>query len=204
MPIGDAYATAAEYRARIDKSDNADDADILEALKGVARFIDRQCGRHFTQSAADQVRYFDGNGRAKLYVDDIVTLTAAAVDTGLDGTYAQAVTVASNVLLSPYNAAEISEPFTAVELAPYGTNNELSAWTRGPKTVKLTATWGWPAVPDAIREANVFLARVVLDFEKAGPALQTQSIDQAETLIADHPIMKRIVDKYARVIMEFI
>src|SRR3990167_2043900 len=84
MAIGDAYSTAADYRARVTKTDTGDDALILALLTGVSRLIDRECERHFTKDASAAARLFPGNGWSRLTGQDIASLTGLVVKVDLD------------------------------------------------------------------------------------------------------------------------
>ena len=178
MALLDAYATAAEYRARSNKTGTADDAEILAQLTAVSRWIESYCGRIFNQSSASVVRYFDGQGYSDLAIDDLTTLANVDVDDDDDGTYEIAVTL-TNVHSLPSNAAERGEPYTSLELVRYPSNSQLSRFPRGRRSVKITGTWGWPAVPNAVKEATILLARELRDLQEAGPTLTLSSIDTA-------------------------
>src|SRR3990167_8868516 len=133
MAIGDAYSTAADYRARVTKTDTGDDALILALLTGVSRLIDRECERHFTKDAAAVVRLFHGNGCARLPVDDIASPTGLIVKVDLDGDYAftgadETLTIGTHFWTNPPNADKEAEaaPWTELEVVP--DNAVLSIW----------------------------------------------------------------------------
>lgn len=176
MALADAYATFDEYRAHTGlRSDG--DQDTYEALLVTAsRMIERWTERVFNQSAAGVARYFDGNGRAEMYIDDLATLTAVDLDTTGDGSYAVSVDPAA-VLLRPRNAAELGEPYTSVELVP-ARGAPLSAWPSRPAAVRITGTWGYAAVPGAIRDATILIARQLRDLQQSGLTLTVEVADQ--------------------------
>jgi len=146
------YATLAELKAARRITDTADDAALQQALTAASRAIDRRCGRVFGLDADASARVFRPWGRVvsdpdgeRLMVDDIGNATGLVVEVG-DGTTWTAVT---DYELLPDNAAARGEPVTGL-LRPYGT------W--GCQRVRVTARWGWPAVPDEIRQAALLLA----------------------------------------------
>lgn len=175
MAWDSAYATALEYRNRIDKSITADDTAILAGLTAISRHIENVLDRRFNQTSAGVARYFDAgqpmsddDPRARylvtprvydnsaIKIDDIVTMTELASDTDGNGTY-ETVAGASDTFLRPYNAAESGKPYTSIALAP------LAAVSVGgyAKAVRITGTWGWPAVPADIKEATIQLTAIL-------------------------------------------
>ena len=92
MAVTDAYASAATYRALIDKSDTGEDAEILTDLTAVSRWMERKLGRFFTTDASAVKRVYQStpysNQPKSLFIDDLVTVTAIKADTDDDGTFA--------------------------------------------------------------------------------------------------------------------
>ncbi len=178
MALLDSYADATAYKAALKGTSSDDDAVIDDRLDAIARLIDAElvlpAGTFNADSAA--VRYFDGNGEDILMVDPYAELTLVEVDTTIDGTFDQTVT-ASNREDRPYNVAARSEPFTEIRLLLFAANTELAKWTKGLKTVKITADWGWPAVPELIRDLNIALAHDLWDLMRAGSTLTLAQID---------------------------
>jgi hypothetical protein len=190
------YATAEEYRARVEKAATGEDTEIDAQLEGVSRFIEREAGRVFNQSDPDTVRYFDGNGGVHVYVDDVVTLTALEVDIDASGSWETAVASAS-LLLKPYHASEIGQPYTCIELAPWQTT--ISRFPARPKAIKVTGVWGWPAVPGGIKEGVIGITRQLRDLHKAGFTATLESVDM---LVRQSPqasfLLRDILREYRR------
>lgn len=142
------YATVAELKTRLGISDATDDTVLGMVLDGVSRQIDNHCRRQFFQSDAGTVRYFTAMMADECLIDDISTLTELATDEDGDRTYS-ATWAATDYDLWPYNAAERSEPYTALQAAVDGDYS----FPRYRKGVKIIGTWGWPAVPAPVIEA---------------------------------------------------
>ena len=188
MALADAYATAAEYRARTNKSDTTDDAELDELLTGVSRWIERYCNRVFNLSASE-ARDFDGSGERWLYVDDVVSITVVAVDEVLDDAYSKSVT-ASNVVGRPRNADNIGEPYTALWLSDRSVNTELYSWPQGEGNIRVTGVYGWPdAPPNSVREACALIAHEVRDLQESGIAATLQNIDSQVAIAPRIPKM---------------
>ena len=148
------YVTLAELKKlrRIAASDTADDESLQQAVDAANRAIDSRCGRTFGLDTDPTVRVFRPRGRVvsdpdgeRLLVDDIGDPGGLAVEVG-DGTAWSAV---GDYETLPDNALARGEPVTGL-LRPCGT------WAC--QRVRVTTRWGWPAVPDEIRQAALLLA----------------------------------------------
>ena len=181
MAWASAYCTATEYRYRTGDNSSGADTELDAILLRASRIVEQRLGRVFNQSAASQARYYEGAGpeswdpygdrSRKLPIDDLVTLDASgiAVDLAGDGLYSTTFSVSAWAVLSPYNAAlqPEAEPYTHIELMRVGSPT-LSYWPRRPRIVKVTGTWGWPAVPGAIKELTADIAHRIKQAHVAG------------------------------------
>jgi hypothetical protein len=152
MAITNGYCTLAEFKAwnTIDTTNATDDTVIEDIIESVSREIDGICGRVFYVTSAT-ARYFqaDSGGTDLLFVDDISASTSFTIvsDDDGDGVY-ENTWASTDYNLAPYNQAE-SWPFMMIETAPQG-NYSFSTQKRGNK---ITALWGWAAVPDDVKTA---------------------------------------------------
>jgi hypothetical protein len=200
--VTDAYVKAEEYRSRIDKTVTEDDGAIDGQLKAVSRFIDQRMRRFFTQDAEAVARVLDGNGETKLWLPaDIATTTGLAVKADLDGDYTCETTLTLNTdfWVGPSNADKGAEPrpFEWLKVRPDSSN--LSVWPDQEQAVQVTAVWGWPAIPEAIKELTVAITRYLRDLEQAGATLTMQNI---ESTIQQSPrlnlLLVQMQDMYAK------
>jgi hypothetical protein len=149
-----AYATAAELKAWIGITDAVDDTLLAAVLTDASRDIDAHLGRSFAQTVAGTVRYYTADSSYRMMIDDCVALTEVATDADGDRVY-EATWTATDYDLLPENAATDSLPYTTLQIAPQGDYRFPVGLTKG---VKLTGTWGWPAVPVEIKRACVLRA----------------------------------------------
>lgn len=180
MAVTDPYCSVALYRQIVTKTDAGDDAVIDGDLRAVSRLIDRWTGRFFGQDAAAVARVYavplDPNlayrdpffvtpwnapaSSRPIEVDDVATATGLLVrtDTNQDGTFPGPDWATTDYLLEPTNAGVGPEP------APY-TRIVLPSWSaQSPapgERVRVTAVWGWPAVPDAVVRACAHLTGIL-------------------------------------------
>lgn len=166
MTISNGYCTLASLKAAIgiDSTDNEDDVALEAAVEAASRQIEAHCGRgrKFWQDTAVVARTYFPTNTATLYVDDISTTTGllVAVDDDDDGTFETSLTINTDFIVQPVNAAAESpvRPFEEIRLLD-GTLSGYTALSSGRPYVEVTAKFGWPAVPTAVERACVFQAK---------------------------------------------
>lgn len=153
MAITNGYATLSEAKARlgIPVADTGDDSIIENIVEAASRQIDKFCNRQFFQNVA-QVRYYTAASDVLVFIDDCVSISAVATDRNLDRTWGTVVAV-SDTELAPLNASVLGFPYTELRMKPLASNE----FDLGLDLIKITGTWGWPAVPDAVNEACLLL-----------------------------------------------
>lgn len=180
MTITNGYATLAQLRARLGfaTADTADDT-ILEAIvAAVSRWIDLHCGRRFWVNSVAEARYYTATDSDLLLCpDDVVTVTALACDEDGDRVY-ERTWAATDYDLEPYNATLDGQPYTRIAVTPNG----QYAFPTMAKAVKVTGTFGWSAVPDAIREACLLQAERIYK-RKDAPFGVLGSAEMGQTLV---------------------
>lgn len=150
------------------------------------------------------VRHYDGNGLKRIYVDDIADLAGLIVKVDLDEDYLftganETLTLNTHFWVGPYNVGLGSEllPYTFLELLP--NNGRLDEWPQRLRSLQVTAKFGWPAIPGAIKDATVLVTREIRDLEQSGMTLALESIDQAVNLAPRaFSIIQRIKREYGR------
>jgi len=197
MAIGDAYATAAEYRAVTGMVDTSQDTAILNSLKSISRHVEFKCRRFFNKDSADQTRiYVVPADCSTLWIDDMSAApTSIKIDEDLDGTY-ETTLAATDFELWPLNALLEPEPrpYMQICLTPWG---DRAIFSKGER-VQVIGKFGWPAVPESIKQATIHLAAILrLESPRA-----TTRIPEMGDVIGTSPeaqhILRQIVDKYKR------
>lgn len=86
-------------------------------------------------------------------------MTSIIIDTGVDGTFSETALATTDYELIPRNAGKgpEPEPYTGIELTPYGT---VYAWPVRAR-IQVTGIWGWPSVPEGIKRACVQLTGIL-------------------------------------------
>lgn len=144
------YTTLIMVKSRLDKALDKSDADIMQMIEASSRKIDGYTNRRYYQTT--EARYFTPECSSDLDIDDVVTITALATDDLQDRTYSTAWS-GTDYELEPYNAASAGYPYTRLVIAPNG----RYGFPVARRTVKVTATWGWPEIPAGIAEAATLM-----------------------------------------------
>ena len=125
--------------------------EILETIiEAVSRLIDNATQRQFFTTT--EARYFTTRDSSRIDVDDIATASGVIVETDLngDGTFEYTWT-ATDFSLWGYNDISKGWPYSQIEITPQG-QYAFPSLRRG---VKVTATFGWAAVPKPITLACI-------------------------------------------------
>lgn len=147
MAITNGYCTLADLKEylKITSVDTNDDTMLEDIIEAISRRIDSECNRHFYQ--VTEARYFHTNSRGVLYVGDIATTSGLEIKSSRleDGSY-QYTWAATDYNLLPYSP-RFGFPYTHIEISEYS-DYSFSGEKMGNK---VTATWGWAAVPDDVK-----------------------------------------------------
>ena len=145
---------ALKDRLGIEADDTSRDAPLNSALAAASRGIDRATGRRFWLDADPVQRTYNPRGRIVresdgdlFLVDDIGNVAGLVVETG-SGTSWSAVT---DYETGPENAIADGKPIT-------GLLRTLGTWGLTTTRLRVTARFGWPAVPDEVTEAALIQA----------------------------------------------
>ncbi len=203
MAITDAYATVAQYRAGIDQDDDGEDAELLEYLTAVSRIIERRMGympsgtpRHFTRGASLTVKVFNGKGGRRLTVDDFVGILSlsVSVDTTGDQVFDRELEKGTDYNHGPI-AALVGPEGVASTWLELLVGSRIREWPDSPRSVEITASWGWPLVPDPVKKGCIAITKAVRDGTKQPLA---PSIETLQNRIAVSPLAATQLDGLVR------
>lgn len=162
MALGDSYASLAELKNRVGISDGdtQDDDAMTSALDVASRGIEFCTHRQFNDAGTASARLFYADTRHLAKVDDFSTADDLVIetDTAGDGTYATTWTT-SDYELQPLNGIVDS-----VSGWPFWRIRAVERWFPcGERRagLRVTARWGWTAIPAPVKEATLILAEDV-------------------------------------------
>lgn len=155
MAITNGYASLNETKSALRITDSVDDSLLEMAIESASRLIDGYAGRQFFSSGT-ATRYYTADDDFVCEIDDIsssnITLvTAMDADAVFDTTWAT-----TDYQLEPLNAVLDGQAWPYTRIRAVG--DYLWPISGGEALVKLTAVFGWPAVPIAIKQATIIQA----------------------------------------------
>ena len=156
------YATVPDLKATLGLTDTSLDAQLSDCLDTSSRWIDQHCDRVFYAQSTATARYFHPRDAWCTPVDDFWTTAGlvVALDGG-DGQYSTTLT-ASDYVLEPAN------PSTGWPQSRIVALNVAFTCQRRP-SVKVTAKWGWPAIPGPVKQACMIVATETLKLAREAP-----------------------------------
>ena len=185
------YADVAAFRRRFANSatlDSGDQVEVLRVLEAASREIDDYTRRTFYAETA--TRYFDGNGRAELWLPlskdgDLLSVTTLKVDEDGDGVYELTLAANTDYWLWPDNVT----PKNRIDINLNST--QLSAFPCGRRRVEIVGSWGYTAateIPAATLNEDLDSSEVGVDVAAGTGALfevgQTILIDAEQMYIS--------------------
>jgi len=158
------YATEQDFRSYIKDDTSLDAAMIGACLLSASRSVEGFCGRHFYQHVDTQYFSPDENNWWILPLDDMDLATTDGLtvtsEYGSAGNYPTAWTLDTDFICEPVN-----QSMNGIEGWPFTHLRALGGKIWPPRaadfwrdTVKVVGTWGWPTVPDAVKQATLILA----------------------------------------------
>ncbi|MFG2276969.1 phage gp6-like head-tail connector protein [Streptomyces chartreusis] len=158
------YVTLDELKAQLEipLDDTTRDADLNRARASASRGIDNTTGRRFWLDPDPVARTYRLTGRVVcdddgdlLLVDDIGDITGMTVERGSGGSF----TAVTGYETSPDNALADGDAITGIRLVN-------GRWGSATTRVRVTAKFGWPTVPEDIKQAAIIQASRL--FKRAG------------------------------------
>jgi hypothetical protein len=175
---------------RISFGDLADDARLEIAIAAASRQIDAHTGRRFWQDSTVVTKQFYCDDSYTCVMDDDISTTVGlivAADDDDDGIFETTLTITSNFLLLPLNAADRVPvwPYTELRMVDVAGAVGFPVHGSGRPGLQITAKWGWPAIPDDVTKACLIQAAQlfkaadavfgVAQYAEAGFAMRVQN-----------------------------
>jgi hypothetical protein len=209
-PTGSLYITRGEMKAAASMgAETYANDDLDRACETVSRAIDEACGagRRFYQAAETRyytpdecgyrTGYYWSRYDSRLEIDDLSVCTTLAIDTAGDGSYATTWTENTDFFLEPVNALLDSKPFTEILIRSRSGRYFPSI----QRAVKITGTFGWPAVPAQVSQyAQIFAAQLVLRGRQApfGILMQGMEVGATARLMRVDPDFDRLLGRLVK------
>lgn len=168
MALTNAYVTVDELNAWLSNQvphEQFNEAEV--AINAASRWVDRYCDRHFFQATAT-TRTFVATDYYQLDLGcDLVSVTTFKTDDNQDGTFETTWTTSEYELLTSeggYNTSIYGEAWPYRKVRTISTRNLPVDWSVSDRRnlVQIVGTWGWSAVPDAVKQATLIQASLLL------------------------------------------
>lgn len=156
MAVTNGYCTLAQVKAALRITDSTDDTLIEGSIESASRLIDGHTARNFF-SAGTATRLFSAPDVLYCPVDDMAgTAITIQTSTQANGTF-DVTFAASDYQLEPLNGIldGIAWPYDRIRAVGDYAFPMVSANFGEQALVKVTAVWGWPAVPKAVETAAI-------------------------------------------------
>lgn len=192
------YITAATLAAEVGASNERDQLKLDAAVGAASRQVDHHCGRRFYQDSTVVIREF--YPQSAICVDlleqpgtdpkvEISTTSGLIVkiDAAGDGSFGTTLTVNTDFLLLPRNAAADGRPYS--ELYAVG-NYYFPTLCNGRAGVQITARFGWATVPDEVVRATTLQAIYLFKSKDAPLGIAQFGPEGAGMRLANAPLHK--------------
>ena len=147
---------------------STDEATLANSVTAASRLVDGFCGRNF--DSATKTWDFEPSSWNYCRVDDLVSITTLKTDDAYDGTFGTTWST-SDYITEPANGVgpngQTGWPITG--LCTVGTRWFPMWGVYRRQTVRIIGTFGWAAVPDAVKQAALFLAEEMFKAAREAP-----------------------------------
>jgi len=175
------------------------DTQVENWISAAERYINQYVGRpDGFETGADETRYFDGNGKREIDIDEFISITSVEYleSNGEDVGWTLTEGLESDYITYPYNKT----PYYRLKLV---TSSEIGAWYKGKKRLKVTGKFGHSSsVPKDIElVATMLISNVIEKGLKGGKvtseslgdySISFEDIQQSASLLN----VKNILDQY--------
>lgn len=181
MATSTAYVSYPEMQQHLsmDADDTSNQETVGPAVNAACRAIDQWCGQSFYATDVATPRTFDSRNGQTLWTAPFHTITGLiiATDTAANGVYGT-TWAGTDYQLLPADGVDpyTGEPWPFNEIVGVGSYSfPFGAARRG--LVRVTAQWGWPAVPDPVAYAARLLAADLWKRKDAPFGIMTGTVD---------------------------
>lgn len=161
MTLVNGYCTVAQLRDHLGDPGPTLSTNLLErAISAASRAVDTYCDRRFWQDAAVTQRIYNPTNCRQTFTDDISTRTGLIIELGSDGVTFPTALASTDYTLRPPNGGVVAGADTADAYAFWEVValNTLFTVDSYRPTVRVTARFGWSAIPSVVEEATILKA----------------------------------------------
>ena len=153
MAITNGYCSLADVKGALRITDTVDDSLLELAVESASRQIDGHCERVFYNEV--ETRIFTPSDSYVCIIDDVASLTTLKTSSDADGVF-DITWQTGDYQLEPLNGKSGGLVTPATQIRAVG--DYTFPVDAQDATVQVTGTFGWSAVPTAVRQASILLA----------------------------------------------
>jgi Phage gp6-like head-tail connector protein len=198
------YTDLPALKNRLGIVDTQDDVQLNLAIDTASAAINRYTGRFFGQVTGVQAHR--NSDIQMVHVPDLVSVSSIDVDTTGDGTF-DTHWPSSWYRLEPFNAltehGDEPWPYTRIRALAFGGGGGIwPVYTfplSNPDRVRVTAVWGWPAVPTLIGACCLQLSVDTFKAKDMGPSGDSEGAAfLGATKVSSSPVLRDMLSRYVR------
>lgn len=184
----------AQLKAWLNIDDSADDAVLALVTASASQMVRSYCGRSFTVDTAQAAtaRYFTRQDDYLVFIDDCWSITEVATDDGDDGTYS-IIWGASDWQADPVGGVGPNGldgwPYTSLRAV-----GALEFPAAARPSVKVTAKWGFSAMPSDVLQATLMVAGEIFKARSGG--FEVFTADASFTPIRRNMLVRDLLNPY--------
>lgn len=207
MTITNGYCSETDFVTFTRITDLTDSSMVDTLINSASRMIDKYCGRtrsgFFLQSGL-QTRDYHADSPWSVQVDDIASTAGLVVKSDIndDGTYGVTLTLDTDFRLYPLNSDQLSPARPWDELRIVNTLNVANGFAVDPfrPGVRVTAIFGWPAVPDEVKLATIYQAQMLYTAKDARGGIVQAGFDGGSTRLSRylHPQAELLLSDFVK------
>jgi hypothetical protein len=197
------YTSVEELKDRLNITTTATDLSCQLAVQAASKWVDKTCGRHFYQIT--ETRTFPVYSIWEQPLDDIVSITQLNVDFNGTGVFDQQWILGTDYQLTfdgyefNLNTPGEPRPYTRARVINFAGGGRFFpfVWPFSRlDRVQVIATFGWPAVPLAVRQAALQLAADFFKLKDAPFGIAGSSDWGLLRLPRQNPAIKSLLASY--------
>lgn len=209
MSIGDPYASTDDLKTYLGSAfkkntlDGMADTALSWAVKTASGKVNDHCERQFNLSdvASDRIYAPNEDDFRNVDVDDFVLTEDFNLQTDPSGTGVFEVQWQSS---TDYELSPLNGVVGGVPGWPYSEIHAVGGvWFpitrfRRRGTVKVTALWGWQAVPDEVHQSTLIIGHELFKLAEAAFGVAGFTAIGAQIRVRNNPMACDLIDKYQR------
>jgi hypothetical protein len=199
--IGDPYVTLAEIQGYLKQPQEALVPLLTSAIHAASDEIETYCNRQFNKTMDASARVYTALTNGVVYVDDFWTTEGLVIQIDSGDTGAYDVTVsATDYSLEPKNGivgGQPGWPFNRIYLR----GRTSARFSTARSAVRVTAKWGWNAVPDSIKQACFIMATERFKL-KDTPFGVAGFNNYGEVRVRQNPLVEDMLKKFRRNVLK--